>query len=98
QNLKKWCDAMFGCPLVSPHTLQLMFTPHGQGTAWGHFWQYGYGWFLAPGFRMHGGGTQGFCSLIRQYPAQKVSIIVLFNSDHVEPYTIISAVEPLLLN
>jgi len=98
QDLKKWCDAMFACPLVSPHTLQLMFTPHGQGSAWGNSWRYGYGWFLAPGFRMHGGGTQGFCSLIRQYPEQKVSIIVLLNSDHMDASPIISAVEPLLLN
>lgn len=98
QDLKKWCDAMFACPLVAPPTLQLLFTPHGQGVAWGHSWQYGYGWFLAPGFRMHGGGTQGFCSLIRQYPEQKVSIIVLLNSDHMETGPIISAVEPLLLS
>jgi len=98
QDLKKWCDAMFACPLISAHTLQLMFTPHGQGSMWGTSWQYGYGWFLAPGFRMHGGGTQGFCSLIRQYPAQKVSTIVLLNSDHMEAYPIIRAIEPLLLN
>jgi CubicO group peptidase (beta-lactamase class C family) len=97
QDLKKWCDALFACPLVSPHTLQLMFTPHGQGTAWGSFWQYGYGCFLGSGFRMHGGATQGFRSLIRQYPGQKVSIIVLLNSDHMEPHTIISAIEPLLV-
>ena len=99
QDLKKWCDAMFACPLVSPHTLQLMFTPHAHiDSRWGRSWQYGYGWFLDPGFRMHGGGTPGFGSLIRQYPKQKVSIIVLLNSDHIEPYTIVSAIEPLLLN
>lgn len=98
QDLKKWCDAMFACPLVSPHTLQLMFTPHGQGSMWGKSWQYGYGWFLGSGFRMHGGGTPGFGSLIRQYPAQKVSIIVLLNSDHMEAHTIISAVEPLIVS
>jgi CubicO group peptidase (beta-lactamase class C family) len=98
QDLSTWCDALFACPLISPQTLQLMFTPHGQGTAWGSFWQYGYGCFLGSGFRMHGGATQGFRSLIRQYPAQKVSMIVLLNSDHMEAYPIIHAVEPLLLN
>ncbi len=97
QDLNKWGNALYACPLVSPQTLQLMFTPHGQGTAWGSFWQYGYGCFLGSGFRMHGGVTQGFRSLIRQYPAQKVSIIVLLNSDHIEPYTIISAIEPLFI-
>lgn len=98
-DLGKWCDAMFACPLVSPHTLQLMFTPHAHiDSLWERSWQYGYGWFLDPGFRMHGGGTEGFGSLIRQYPAQKVSIIVLLNADHLGAGPIISAVEPLLLN
>ncbi len=79
QDLKKWCDAMFDCPLVSPQTLKLMFTPYGQVDS---SLQYGYGWFLAPRFRMHGGGTPGFLSRLKQYPEQKVSIILLFNSDH----------------
>jgi CubicO group peptidase (beta-lactamase class C family) len=98
QDLNTWCDALFACPLVSPQTLQLMFTPHGQGTAWASSWQYGYGCFLGAGFRMHGGTTQGFRSLIQQYPAQKISVIVLLNSDHMEVVPIMSAVEPLLLN
>ena|SRR2546421_7195101 len=49
-------------------------------------------------FRMHGGGTPGFLSRIRQYPEQKVSIILLFNSDHVNTETIFSAVEPPFLS
>lgn len=94
QDLKKWCDAMFDCPLVSPHTLTLMFTPYGQVAP---SLQYGYGWFLAPRFRMHGGGTPGFLSRIRQYPEQKASIILLFNSDQMSAETILSAVEPLIV-
>lgn len=92
-DLKKWCDAMFDCPLVAPQTLQLMFTPHGQADPILH---YGYGWFLAPQFRMHGGGTPGFSSLMRQYPAQKVSIILLCNSDQMHAKPIFSAVEAFL--
>ncbi len=94
QDLKIWCDAMFDCPLVSLQTLTLMFTPYGRVDP---SLQYGYGWFLAPRFRMHGGGTPGFLSRIRQYPEQKVSIILLFNSDHMNPETILSAVEPLII-
>ena len=94
QDLKKWCDTMFDCPLVSPQTLQLMFTPYGQVDPALH---YGYGWFLAPQFRMHGGGTPGFISRIRQYPEQKVSIIALFNSDQTNPDTILNAIESLLV-
>jgi CubicO group peptidase (beta-lactamase class C family) len=103
QDLKKWCDAMFDCPLISPHTLTLMFTPYGQVDPSFHYGQvdpsshYGYGWFLTPRFRMHGGGTPGFLSRIRQYPEQKVSIILLFNSDHMNPDMILNAVEPLII-
>ena len=94
RDLKKWCDAMFDCPLVSPQTLALMFSPYEQVDASIH---YGYGWFLAPQFRMHGGGTPGFQSLIKQYPAQKASIILLFNSDHINVPTILKAIEPLIM-
>lgn len=93
-DLKAWCDALFDCPLVAPHTLQLMFTPYGQVDT---FLQYGYGWFLAPRFRMHGGGTPGFLSRLRQYPEQQVSIILLFNSDQMSLEPILTAVDPLIV-
>ena len=93
-DLKTWCDALFDCPLVSPHTLQLMFTPYGRVDA---LMQYGYGWFLAPRFRMHGGGTPGFISRLRQYPEQQASIILLFNSDQMSLETILTAVDPLIV-
>ncbi|QBD76127.1 class A beta-lactamase-related serine hydrolase [Ktedonosporobacter rubrisoli] len=93
QDLKKWCDAMFDCPLVSPQTLKLMFTPYGQVNPPLH---YGYGWFLGPHFRMHGGATAGFLARIKQYPAQKVSIVLLFNSDHMSLDVILDALDPLI--
>ena len=94
QDLKKWCDALFDCPLISPQTLQLMFMPYGQVDSSLH---YGYGCFLAPHFRMHGGGTPGFASLIRQYPEQKVSIVLLCNSDQMNMGKVLSAVESLII-
>lgn len=94
QDLKTWCDALFDCPLVAPQTLALLFTPYGQVDS---FLQYGYGWFLAPHFRMHGGGTPGFLSRLRQYPEQHVSIILLFNSDQMSLETILNAVDPLIV-
>jgi CubicO group peptidase (beta-lactamase class C family) len=94
RDLKTWCDAMFDCPLVSPATLRSMFTPQARVDA---ARQYGYGWYLTPRFRMHGGETPGFRALIRQYPERRLSAIFLFNSDHVQPWTIGNAIEPLLL-
>jgi CubicO group peptidase (beta-lactamase class C family) len=93
-DLKKWCDALFDCPLVSPQTLQLMFTPHGQVSP---STQYGYGWFLGPRSRWHGGGTPGFLSRIRQYPEQQASIVLLCNSDQVSVEALLSALEPHIL-
>lgn len=93
-DLKTWCDAMFDCPLVSPETLALMFTPYARVD---DALSYGYGWFLAPQFRMHGGGTPGFVARIRQYPAQKVSVVLLLNFDQTSAETIMHAVEPLIL-
>ena len=94
RDLKRWCDAMFDCPLVAPQTLALMFTPHARVD---DALQYGYGWFLAPQFRMHGGVTPGFLSHIRQYPAQKVSVVLLLNSDHMSAETILDAIEPVII-
>lgn len=94
RDLKKWCDALFPGLLVSPQTLALAFTPYAEAFPPYH---YGYGWFVAPRFRMHGGGTEGFRSHLKQYPAQKVSVIQLFNSDHEDTRAIISAIETLIL-
>lgn len=93
KDLKIWCDAMFDCPLVSPDTLQLMFTPYAQVDP---SLQYGYGWFLAPRFRMHGGVTEGFLSQIRQFPEQNASIILLSNSDQTNTKVITDAVGSLI--
>ena len=85
---------MFNCPLVSPDTLSLMFTPYAQVDP---LLRYGYGWFLGDRFRTHGGGTPGFLSRIRQYPEQKVSIILLFNSDQTNADTLLKSIEPLVV-
>ncbi len=94
RDMKKWCDAMFDCPLVSQETLELMWKPYGEVSPTLH---YGYGWFLGPHFRMHGGGTPGFVSRIRQYPEQKASVVMLLNSDHVHVEAIVGAVEEVVV-
>lgn len=92
-DLKLWCDAMFACPLVSADTLALMFTPHAGIDAER---SYGYGWFLAPPVRFHGGGTPGFLSRITQYPEQELSLVLLLNSNHVDPDPILAQMASLL--
>ncbi len=93
-DMKKWCDAMFTCPFVAPQTLQLMLTPYGKVD---ETMGYGYGWFLAPRLRMHGGGTPGFVSRIRQYPEQQVSVVLLSNCDHLRLEPIIGPLDEIVL-
>lgn len=97
-DLKRWGDAMFDCPLVSAPTLTRMFTPYAQ-VDWqvDPPFQYGYGWFLAPRLRMHGGGTPGFRSLLRQYPEQRASVILLRNSEQGSVDPLIKALDALIL-
>lgn len=92
-NLKLWCDAMFDCPLVSADTLALMFTPHARID---DERSYGYGWFLAPRTRSHGGGTPGFRSRITQYPHQELSLVLLLNTNHIDPDPILEQLASLL--
>ena len=92
-DLKLWCDAMFTCPLVPASTLALMFAPHARIDA---DRSYGYGWFLAPPMRFHGGGTPGFLSRITQYPEQELSLILLLNANHIDPDPILEQMTSLL--
>src|SRR3954452_6764045 len=66
-DLKLWCDALLTSPPVSGSMLELMFTPHARIDA---DRSYGYGWFLQPPMRSHGGATPGFFSRITQFPEQ----------------------------
>jgi CubicO group peptidase (beta-lactamase class C family) len=49
---------------------------------------YGYGWMIVPGqprLIAHYGGTTGFTSVIKRYPDDKTTIIILTNQQNVAP-------------
>lgn len=92
-DLKLWCDALSGSPPVSASTVQLMFTAHARIDA-GR--SYGYGWFLEPLRRTHGGHTPGFFSRITQLPGQELSLILLMNASHTGPDPIIEQMASLV--
>ena len=93
-DLGRWCDAIFDCPLVPAETLAEMFKPHARIDERS---AYGYGWFVVPDMRWHGGGTPGFISRIRQYPDARVSIITLQNANHIDPDPILDEISSLVL-
>jgi len=92
-DLKLWCDALLSNPPVSASTLELMFTAHARIDA---DRSYGYGWFLEPPSRTHGGHTPGFFSRITQLPEQHLSLILLMNASHVGPDPIIEQMTSLV--
>lgn len=92
-DLKLWCDALLSSPPVSATTFQLMFTAHARIDA---DRSYGYGWFLEPPRRTHGGHTPGFFSRITQTPEQGLSLILLMNASHIGPDPIIEQMGSLI--
>src|SRR4051794_27840176 len=92
-DLKLWCDALLTSPPVSASMLELMFTPHARIDA---DRSYGYGRFLQPPMRSHGGATPGFFSRITQFPDHELSLILLMNASHIGPDPILGQVASLV--
>jgi len=79
-DLYKWDQALYTTRLVSAATLKEAFTP---GVAVDAATGYGFGWFSESkrGLRMvwHSGNTIGFTSLIRRFPDERFTVIIITN-------------------
>lgn len=85
EDMYKWDRALYGNELLSQESLDLMFTPHVAAMG-GH---YGYGWSIVEKdidgdgevekIISHGGGINGFNTLISRIPG-KGQLIVLLNN------------------
>lgn len=84
EDLYRWDQALYTEQLVSQELLDLMFSPQAANPSGGPG-GYGYGWFVGEmnqhTLADHAGGIEGFATLIRRYPEDKVTIIVLSNRD-----------------
>ncbi len=87
EDLHRWDEALLTHQLVSPQTMQAMFTPSvpcpAGGCALSSDVGYGYGWFVAneSGHRLiyHWGRIDGFRSSNGFYPDDGVIVVVLSN-------------------
>lgn len=74
-DLLTWDQALYAHKPLSPASLDKMFTPNLEN--------YGYGWFITKEFNRkmesHGGGINGFNTVITRYPDDRVTVIVLGN-------------------
>jgi D-alanyl-D-alanine carboxypeptidase len=72
-----WDKALDAGKLLSPSSMQGMFTDYGHG--------YGFGWFIDEEFGhqhlSHGGSVSGFLGRFDGYPKDKLIVIVLSNED-----------------
>jgi CubicO group peptidase (beta-lactamase class C family) len=92
EDLYRWDQALYTEQLLPQTMLDEMFTPHAAIPDLG--WldsepsesAYGYGWMIGKqGNRRiieHGGGIDGFVSLITRYPDDKTTIIILSNQEN----------------
>jgi CubicO group peptidase (beta-lactamase class C family) len=76
-DLYRWDRALKGDKLLSEKSKELMYTPFKGG--------YGYGWMIqeANGRKViqHGGGVNGFVTMITRVPQEDVCIVVLGNME-----------------
>ncbi|MEK7834121.1 MAG: serine hydrolase domain-containing protein [Acidobacteriota bacterium] len=96
-DLAKWDAALYGDTILKQATRELMWTPVKLND--GKTYPYGFGWELSPlgNHRQihHGGSLPGFRSRYSRFPDDKLSIIVLTNSDNANPVTIVQAIAAL---
>jgi CubicO group peptidase (beta-lactamase class C family) len=95
RDLDKWCDALFKGKLLSEESMRKMFTPY-YVTTFNPHWQYGFGWFLGPDFRLIGGQTPGFRSVIWHFPTSDLRIIMLWNYEKVDSHHLFQKIKPIL--
>ena len=76
-DLLKWDQALYGTRVLSEASEKKIWTPNLN--------DYGYGWFIARRFKEdtveHGGGINGFNTMIIRVPAKKLLTVVLANAN-----------------
>jgi D-alanyl-D-alanine carboxypeptidase len=91
EDIFRWNEALT-VPglLLTAHSLEQMFAVYPETTTYGQ--NYGYGVVIAHRFGKllyyHGGGWNGFGSVLQRYPNEHLSIVVLANTDHANPVDI----------
>lgn len=98
-DLAKWDDALANARLVKPETLALAFTPATDTDD--PAIRYGFGWRISQhgGRRTlwHSGETTSFRNVIVRFPDERLTVILLTNRNHPEPYKTALAIADLYL-
>lgn len=100
EDLCKWDAALYTTQLVSREMLQRAFTP-GPARPEGRDAGYGFGWFIES-YRgkhcvSHTGGSIGFKTVIKRFPDDRFTVIILTNRSEAEPAAIAQKIVDLYL-
>lgn len=92
EDMYRWNDALTSpAKLLTADSLAQMFAVYTETTAYGGQ-NYGYGVVLTHKFSRllyyHGGGVNGFESVIQRYPADRLCLVILENLDPTQPWDI----------
>ena len=92
-DMAKWDAALYDDRLLSDASRALAFSAQTT-TATGEddVAAYGYGWRLDDGLVWHSGETIGFRNVILRWPAQRLTVLLLTNRNHPEPYAAARAI------
>lgn len=97
-DLAKWDAALYGDRLLSDASRALAFAPQtATPTGEEDVDAYGYGWRLHGDMLWHSGETIGFRNVILRFPRERLTVIVLSNRNHPEPYATARAIANLWL-
>ncbi|MDH5822652.1 serine hydrolase [Luteimonas sp. RD2P54] len=97
-DLARWDAALYDERLLSGASRALAFAAQTDGdTGEDDVDAYGYGWRLAGDMLWHSGETIGFRNVILRHPRQRLTVIVLSNRNHPEPYRTARAIADLWL-
>jgi CubicO group peptidase (beta-lactamase class C family) len=85
RDLYRWDRSFYTFELLSPESVDLIFTPYVPTDTGGPYEQtsYGYGWFVGENHDRriagHSGGSPGYSSMIRHYSDDETTMIILAN-------------------
>lgn len=85
-DLVKWDAALYDNRLLSPESLRLAFMPATLTDD--PAVQYGMGWKITGDMVWHTGSTIGFRNVILRFPKRHLTVVILTNRNHPEPYEI----------
>lgn len=92
-DMAKWDAALYDDRLLSDASRALAFSAQTRtATGEDNVAAYGYGWRLDGGLVWHSGETIGFRNVILRWPEQRLTVLMLSNRNHPEPYAAARAI------